>query len=185
MGTRHVWWLAAGIAWAAGCGPAGEEGETAFPSRDWSGPYALEVVDSSTDCTEAESPPPLDDLVVDVRQSPENDAVLQVGPLIALSGGFEGDAVEARGSIVQPISLPDSLLGRATRADSLETIGYAMELTFAPDGTLSGRYAIRAPDLNALSSGTGAGRCEYVYEVRGRPLMGTAPREGSGAAARP
>jgi hypothetical protein len=185
MGGRHAWWLAAAVAWTAGCGPGGEEGEPAFPSRDWSGPYALEVVDSSTDCTEAESPPPLEDVVVDVRQSPENDAVLQVGPLIAMGGGFDGDVVKARGSIVQPISLPDSLLGRATADDSLETIGYAMELTFAEDRTLTGRYVVRAPDLNALSSGTGAGRCEYVYEVRGRPLIGTAPREESGAAARP
>lgn len=184
MKERHAWWLVAAIGWMAGCGSAGEEGEPAFPSRDWSGPYALEVVDSSTDCTEAEAPPPLGNAVLEVRQSPANDAVLQVGPLVAMGGSFDGDEVVARGSIVQPIPLPDSLLARAASEDSLETIGYAMELTFAEDRTLVGRYVIRAPDLNALSSGAGAGRCEYVYEVRGAPVIGT-PGEESGAAALP
>src|SRR5688572_22216320 len=53
------------------CGSADDGAEeAAFPSRDWSGPYALEAVESSTDCAGAEAPPPLTDTVLDVRQSP-------------------------------------------------------------------------------------------------------------------
>jgi hypothetical protein len=177
-------WVAVGILWSIGCGSPGDDGEPDFPSRDWSGPYALEVVESSTDCTGAEAPPPLRNVVLEVRQSLDNDAVLQVGPLVSLGGRFDGDEVEARGAIVQPIPLPDSLLARASAADSLESIGYAMELRFAEDRMLTGRYVIRAPDLNALSSGAGAGRCEYVYELRGAPLIDR-PGEGSGAAGLP
>jgi hypothetical protein len=171
MRGKKMSWLAAAIVWSIGCGSPGDDGSPDFPSRDWSGPYRLETVDSSTDCTGADAPPTLGDTVLDVRQSPDNDVTLQVGPLISLSGRFDGDAIEARGSIVQPIPLPDSLLARASAADSLESIDYAMELTFAEDRTLAGRYVIRAPDLNALSTGSGAGRCEYVYELRGAPLI--------------
>jgi hypothetical protein len=184
MRGKKMSWLAAAIVWSIGCGSPGDDGSPDFPSRDWSGPYRLETVDSSTDCTGADAPPTLGDTVLDVRQSPDNDVTLQVGPLISLSGRFDGDAIEARGSIVQPIPLPDSLLARASAADSLESIDYAMELTFAEDRTLAGRYVIRAPDLNALSSGSGAGRCEYDYELRGAPLIDR-PEEESGAAGLP
>jgi hypothetical protein len=164
------------LIWATACGSPGGDGEEAFPSRDWSGPYALGVVESSTDCVAAEAPPPLDDTVLDVRQSVENEVTVQIGPLVAMSGRFDGDELEASGSITQPIPLPDSLAARATAEDSLETIAYALEATFAEDGMLAGRYVIRAPDLNALSRGTGAGRCQYVYEVRGMPLIGGSGR---------
>ena len=154
---------------AIACG--GESGdEAAFPSRDWSGPYALEVVESSTDCMEAEAPP-LGDVILDVRQSVENDVTLQMGPVVAMQGRLNGDALAASGAISQPIPLPDSLAARATPADSLETISYALDATFAADSTFTGSYAIRAPDLIALARGTGARRCEQVYELRGIPLL--------------
>jgi len=163
---------------AIACGGAEPADEAGFPSRDWSGPYALEVVESSTDCVGAEAPPPLGDTVLDVRQTLENEAAVHIGPLVALDGQFDGDALEARGAITQPISLPESLAARAAAEDSLETIGYALEVTFAEDQVLAGRYVVRAPDLNALSRGSGAGRCEYVYEIRGVPLIG-GPRRGA------
>jgi hypothetical protein len=167
-----------------GCGSPGDDEGPDFPSRDWSGRYSLEEVESSTDCVGAEAPPPLGNTVLEVRQSPDNDAVLGVGPLVAMGGRFDGDEVEARGSVIQPIPLPDSLLARVSAADSLELIDYAMELRFAEDQTFAGRYVIRAPDLNALSSSSGAGRCEYVYEVRGAPVSEGAG-EGIGAGVLP
>jgi hypothetical protein len=162
----------------AACGsPDDGADEAAFPTRDWSGPYALEAVVSSTDCAGAEAPPPLTDAFLDVRQAPDNTAVVRVPPLVEMQGRFDGDRLEAYGSISQPISLPASIASRAAPQDSLDTIGYAVETEFA-EGGLEGRYVIRAPDLNALSAGSGAGRCEYVYEVRGRPLIGGQPRRG-------
>ena len=162
---------------AVACG-APEDGadEAAFPSRDWSGPYAIEAVESSTDCAGAEAPPPLTDAVLDVQQSADNAAVVRIPPLVEMQGRFDGDRLEAGGSINQPISLPESIAGRAAPEDSLDPIGYALEAEFAEDG-LTGRYAIRAPDLNALSAGSGAGRCGYVYELRGRPLIGGQAQE--------
>ncbi|HET6617213.1 MAG TPA: hypothetical protein VFH69_05335 [Gemmatimonadota bacterium] len=154
---------------AIACG--GEPGEeAAFPSRDWSGPYALEVVESSTDCLEADAPP-LGDVILDVRQSVENEVTLQMGPVVAMHGRLDGDALAASGAISQPIPLPDSLAARATPADSLETISYAIDATFAADSTFTGSYVIRAPDLIALARGTGARRCEQIYELRGIPLL--------------
>jgi hypothetical protein len=162
---------AGGLLLAVACGSSDEGAdEAAFPSRDWSGPYALEAVESTTDCAGAEAPPPLTDAVLDVRQSPDNAAVAGIPPLVEMQGIFDGDRLTAAGAIRQPISLPESIAGRAAPEDSLETIGYALDVAFEEQG-LTGRYAIRAPDLNALSAGSGAGRCEYVYEVRGRPLI--------------
>jgi hypothetical protein len=176
---------ALGVICAIACGGAEPADDAAFPSRDWSGPYALEVVESSTDCLDAEAPPPLGDVVLDVRQSVENEVAVQIGPLVAMSGRFGGDVLEARGAITQPIPLPDSLAARASAEDSLETIAYALDATFAEDQTLAGRYVIRAPDLNALFHGTGSRRCEYVYEVRGVPLIsGRSRAEPEGAGGR-
>jgi hypothetical protein len=176
---------ALGVICAIACGGADPADDAGFPSRDWSGSYALEVVESSTDCLDAEAPPPLGDMVLDVRQSVENEAAVQIGPLVALSGRFDGDALEAHGAITQPIPLPDSLAARASAEDSLETIAYALDATFAEDQTLAGRYVVRAPDLNALSRGSGSLRCEYVYEVRGLPLIrGQSRAEPEGAGGR-
>ena len=168
---------ACAISIAAACGSSDDGAEeAAFPSRDWSGPYALTAVESSTDCAGSEAPPPLTDAVLDVQQSADNAAVVRIPPLVEMEGSFDGDRLEAAGSISQPISLPESIASRAAPEDSLDTIGYAVEAEFAGEG-LTGRYAIRAPDLNALSAGSGAGRCEYVYELRGRPLIGDRPQE--------
>lgn len=164
---------------AAACGSAEDGGEeAAFPSRDWSGPYALTTVESSTDCAGAETPPPLTDAVLDIRQSTDNAAVARIPPLVEMQGSFDGDRLAATGSIQQPIFLPESISSRAAPEDSLDTIGYEVEAAFSEEG-LAGTYTIRAPDLNALSAGSGAGRCEYVYEVRGRPLIGDQPRQGA------
>jgi hypothetical protein len=122
--------------------------------------------------------------VLEVMQSPENWAVVRVPPLVEMGGEFHGDRLEAYGSINQPISLPASIAARAAPEDSLDTIGYAMDAEFAADG-LEGRYAIRAPDLNALSAASGPGRCEYVYEVRGRALIGGQPPLGGQPAGLP
>ena len=167
---------------AIGCG--GESGdEPAFPSRDWSGPYALEVVESSTDCLEAETPPPLGDVILDIRQAVDNEVMLQMGPVVPMQGRMEGDALAASGAISQPIPLPDSLLARATPADSLDTITYSLDATFAADSTFTGSYVIRAPDLVALARGTGERRCGQIYELRGVPLLSVnerAAEEGAG-----
>lgn len=169
---------ACGCLLTAACGgPGDEDEERAFPSRDWSSQYALQVVESSTTCRDAEAPPPLTGAVLDVMQAPDNWAVVRIPPFVEMGGEFDGDRLVASGSINQPISLPESISARAAPADSLETIGYAVEAQFDEQG-LDGRYAIRAPDLNALSAGSGAGRCEYVYEVRGRPIIGGRAGEG-------
>jgi len=159
---------AAALLCAIACGGTDQEG--AFPSRDWSGPYAVRAVESSTDCLGAEAPPPLGDLVFDVRQTIGNEASLGIGPLISLTGRFEGDELEAAGEITQGLELPDSLIARASAIDSLETIAYRLAAKFAGD-SLRGRYLIRAPDLVALARGSGKHRCEYVYELLGVPLI--------------
>jgi len=169
----------------AACGaPHDEAQDAAFPTRDWSGSYALEATESSTDCAGAEAPPPLTDAVLDVRQSPDNAALVRIPPLVEMEGQFDGDRLEAEGSIRQPIALPESIAARAAPEDSLDTIGYTVEVEFVEDG-LEGRYAVRAPDLNALSAGSGAGRCGYVYEVRGRALIGGQPPRGEAPAGLP
>jgi hypothetical protein len=109
--------------------------------------------------------------VLDVHQAVDNSATARIGPLVAMDGRFDGDALEADGAITQPIPLPDSLAARADAADSLETITYGLRAAFRQDGTLAGTYRIGAPDLVALARGSGAHRCEYVYEVRGAPRL--------------
>lgn len=154
---------------ALACGETDNGAGDAFPSRDWSGTYSLRVLESSTDCLEAEAPPPLGDLSLEIRQTVDNDVTVMIGPLVALGGRLNGDELEARGEIRQPISLPDSLLTRATEADSLETITYRLEAELKGN-SLRGRYVIRAPDLIALMRGAGQRRCAYEYEVRGGEL---------------
>jgi hypothetical protein len=109
--------------------------------------------------------------VLEVRQAIDNTAATRIGPLVSMGGAFDGDELEAAGAIIQPIPLPDSLAARAEEADSLETITYGLRATFRQDGTLEGTYRVGAPDLVALAHGSGAHRCEYVYEVRGAPRL--------------
>ena len=109
--------------------------------------------------------------MLEIHQAVDNSAAARIGPLVSMDGGFDGDELEAAGAITQPIPLPDSLAARADAADSLETITYELRVTFRQDGTLEGTYRIGAPDLVALARGSGAHRCEYVYEVRGAPRL--------------
>lgn len=166
--------IAAAALCCAACGGSDEETAVGFPSRDWSGPYALQVERATTDCEGAEAPPPLGDMVLEIEQSVDNQAVVRIGPLVALGGRFDGDELEAVGSITQPVPLPDSLLARATASDSLDTISYRLQATFEGEGMLRGTYRIAAPDLVALAHGSGDRRCGYVYEVRGTSRL-TAP----------
>lgn len=179
IATRTI--AAAALCFAA-CGGSGEEEETAFPSRDWSGPYALQVEAATTDCEGADAPPPLGDLVLEVDQSIDNAAVVRVGPLIAMGGRFDGDELEAAGSITEPISLPDSMISRAAESDSLDTITYGLHARFEGEGALRGTYRIGAPDLVALARGTGDLRCEYVYEVRGTSRLTASAGSSQGRA---
>lgn len=174
--------IPAAVLCLAACGSEPEQ-ERGFPTRDWSGPYALEVVEATTDCEGADSPPPLGDAVLDIRQAVDNSAAARIGPLVSMDGGFDGDELEAAGAITQPIPLPDSLAARADAADSLETITYGFRATFRQDGTLEGTYRIGAPDLIALARGSGGHRCEYVYEVRGAPRL--RPRQSQPAVPAP
>lgn len=169
---------------AIACGGGDDGADEEFPTRDWSGPYAIEVIAATTDCQGAEAPPPLGDLVLDVRQSVDNDVRVTIGPLVALTGRLEGDELLAGGEIFQPISLPDSLTARVSVADSLETIVYRLEAAFAGD-SFRGRYVIRAPDLVALARGSNARRCAYDYELRGVPLLDATSREARPGAAAP
>lgn len=157
---------------AAGCGGGSDDpGEARFPSRDWSGSYAMEVQETTTSCAGPDAGAPPGELLLEVRQSRDNDAEVFVGPLIALAGRFDGDELEAGGTIHEPVPLPDSLLERTTPADSLETIVYALHVSFSGEGALEGTYRIRAPDLVALARGTGARRCEIVHDVRGMATL--------------
>lgn len=166
----------AALLWAIACGGTDDGSEAGFPSRDWSGDYALGVVESSTDCLNAEAPPPLGDLALEVRQSIDNHVTVMIGPLVTLAGRLDGDELTAGGEISQPIPLPDSMVARTTPSDSLETIVYRLEATFTGD-SLRGRYAIRAPDLVALARDTGKRRCSYEYAIRGTPLTGRSRQE--------
>ena len=87
------------------------------------------------------------------------------GPVIAMRVAGRGRADGERRDL-HPIRCP-TLSARATPADSLETISYALDATsprLDVDGEL---HVIRAPDLIALARGTGARRCEQTYELWG------------------
>ncbi len=149
----------------AACG-SGDEG---YPSRDWSGRYATQVVESSTDCQGATAPPPMTGLILSLEHYNNNRATVQVTPLIRLAGGFEGDHLETTNFIQEPVSLPDTLLTRVTPADSIETVTYRFEADFERNG-FQGRYVIRAPDLRALVlEGTGK-RCQIRYTLSGQRI---------------
>lgn len=154
----------------------GEEPE-AVPSRDWSGTYGARVVESTTDCAGSEQPPPLGGVVITLVQSAANEVALTMGPFIQLQGSLEEDRLEARARVREPISLPDSISGRAAPADSLDTISYRLEADFAGEG-FGGVYVIRSPDIRALARGTEGGRCEYRYVLDAERMAG-APTEGA------
>lgn len=152
------------MAGPAGCGADGDA--PGYPTRDWSGHYQTRMTGSSTDCHGADLPPPLTGFTMLVTQHPNNRAEIVMGPFIRLRGSFDGDSLEAGHATEAPIDLPDSIARRATGADSLETIRYAMRLGFTGQ-TARGTYIIRTPDINALARGEGPGRCTFRYEVSG------------------
>ncbi|HKY61140.1 MAG TPA: hypothetical protein VJP59_09025 [Gemmatimonadota bacterium] len=157
--------LAAGVLTAVACG-SGDEG---YPSRDWSGRYATRVVEASTDCQGATGPPPISGLILSLEHYDNNRAAVQMTPVIRLAGSFQGDHLETTHFIQESVALPDTLLARATPADSVETITYSFEADFERNG-FQGRYVIRAPDLRALVlEGTGK-RCQIRYTLSGQRI---------------
>jgi hypothetical protein len=69
----------------AACGSEPEQ-EAGFPTRDWSGPYALEVVEATTDCEERR-PAPSRRAVLDVHQAVDNSAAARIVPWFRWTAG--------------------------------------------------------------------------------------------------
>lgn len=171
----------AGLLTLAACGGGDEK----YPSRDWSGRYATQVVQASTDCQGTPAPPPMTGLILSLEHHDNNRATVQVTPVIRLAGAFEGDRLETGNQIQAPVSLPDTLLTLVTPADSIETITYRFEADFERNG-FQGRYVIRAPDLRALVLEGDGRRCQIRYSLAGQrireaadpqPATATAPGE--------
>lgn len=171
--------LAAALWTAAGCGGA----DPGYPSRDWSGRYATQVVESSTDCQGATAPPSMTGLILSLEHYDNNQVAVQVTPLIRLAGEFDGDHLETTNVIRESVSLPDTLLARVTAADSIETITYRFEADFERNG-FQGRYLIRAPDLRALVLEGSGKRCQIRYVLSGQRIR-EASEQRPTASARP
>ena len=157
--------IAAGLLAAVAC----EKGEPGYPSRDWSGRYATQVVESSTDCEGATAPPSMMGLIRSLEHYDNNQAAVQMTPLIRLAGEFDGDHLETTHLIRESASLPDTLLANVTPADSIETIAYRFEADFERNG-FQGRYVIRAPDLRALVLEGSGRRCQIRYTLSGQRI---------------
>lgn len=162
---RHAPLLLAMSVWIAACG----EEDDAYPSRDWSGRYATTVSEAATDCHGATGPPPMTGFILTLEQTRNNQATVTMNPVVRLTGEFRGDRLEAGNIVEEPVELPDSILARASAADSLETITYALEADFSRNGFL-GRYVIRAPDLRALVRDEEGRRCDYRYRLAGQRI---------------
>lgn len=158
--AARLWTLCAGL--LAAC-------ESGRPSRNWSGRYATRVVESSTDCVNADAPPPMAGFILDLTQQTDGTATVILNPLIQLGGRFDGDRLEAQAVVIEPIGLPDSIAARARPADSLETITYRLVAGLSEDG-FEGEYVVRSPDLLALVHRDEGARCDYRYELRGERL---------------
>ena len=159
-----------------GCGDDGNR----YPSRDWNGRYAISVSDPATDCYEATAPPPLKSFIMTLEHRKNNQATVTMNPLIHLEGEFHGDQLVATHVVQEPVALPDSVLARASAADSIETISYRLEADFSRNGFVA-RYVIRAPDLRALVREGEGGRCEFRYRLAGqriREAVENKPAEG-------
>ncbi|MBW3660637.1 MAG: hypothetical protein KY397_03275 [Gemmatimonadetes bacterium] len=150
---------------AAGLGCADGD-DPDYPSKEWSGWYQSRMTGSSTDCHGADLPPPMSGFTMTVEHHANNRASVRMGTFVGLSGEFAGDTLRATTSFDVPIQLPDTLVARATPADSLDTVAYRLDAVFA-DSTFTGSYVIRTPDLNALARRQGPGRCAYRYELSG------------------
>lgn len=155
----------------AGCG----DGDGAYPSRDWSGRYATTVAEAATDCRDAAAPPLMTGFILVLEHSRSNRVMVTMNPVIRLAGEFRGDGLEARHLVQEPVALPDSILARATEADSIDLITYELRADFRRSG-FTGRYVIRAPDLRALVLDGKGSRCEFRYRLTGQRIREAAPR---------
>lgn len=167
-------WLIFPLAMATllACGGDEEEG---YPSRDWTGRYATRTLDSSTDCTGVDLPPPVTGFFLALDQHPNNRATLRLNPLVAMTGEFEGDHLEAEGRVQADIDLPEQMLQRSD-ADSVDLTTYALSADFEGVG-FEGTYTIRSADIRAIADGRGPVRCTHRYELRGRTLRSLSPDE--------
>ncbi len=143
-----------------GCGSGPDE----FPSSNWTGKYATRIVQSSTDCVDADGPPVMTGFIMDVIQMTTNRTTMKMNPIVELNGEFVGDHVEVWMQVDQPISLPDSIAARATPADSLDVIAYSLTADFSRDG-FEGLYVVRSPDLRALINHSRGDRCDFRYQL--------------------
>lgn len=152
------------------CGSGSEE----FPSSNWTGRYATRIVQSSTDCVDADGPPVMTGFIMDVVQLTTNKTTIKMNPIVELEGEFVGDRVEASMQVDQPVSLPDSLVARATSADSLNVITYSLAADFDRGG-FEGVYVVRSPDLRALVNYNRGGRCDFRYQLAGTRFVAITP----------
>lgn len=166
-------WRIFPLAMAALLACGGDEEE--YPSRDWTGRYATRTLDSSTDCTGVDLPPPLTGFFLELDQHPNNRATLRLNPLVALTGEFEGDNLQAEGRVQADIDLPEQMLERS-EADSVDLTTYTLSADFVGVG-FEGTYRIRTADIRAIADGEGPVRCTQRYELRGRMLRSLSPDE--------
>lgn len=152
------------------CGSGSEE----FPSSNWTGKYATRIVQSSTDCVDADGPPVMTGFIMDVIQLTTNKTTIKMNPIVELEGEFVGDHVEVSMRVDQPVSLPDSIAARATPADSLDIITYSLAADFDRDG-FEGLYVVRSPDLRALINHNRGGRCDFRYQLAGTRFVEIMP----------
>ncbi len=152
------------------CGSGSDE----FPSSNWTGKYATRIVQSSTDCVDADGPPVMTGFIMDVVQLTTNKTTIKMNPIVEFKGEFVGDHVEATMHVDQPVSLPDSIVARATPADSLDVITYLLAADFESDG-FEGVYVVRSPDLRALINHNRGGRCDFRYQLAGTRFVAIVP----------
>jgi len=154
------------------CGTEDEPKET-YPSQNWSGRYATRTVDSATDCTGEEDAPPLGGFFLELDHHPNNRATLRLNPLVGLSGEFEGDHLEATGTVVTGFDAPGTASDGMT-GDSLDTTTYTLQADFS-GASFEGTYRIRAADVRAMAAGDGKSLCTHRYEITGRSMRSLSP----------
>jgi len=159
------------------CGTEDEPEET-YPSRNWSGRYATRTVDSATDCSGEEDAPSLGGFFLELDHHPNNRATLRFNPLVGLTGEFEGDHLEATGTLVAGFDPPGPAAGETT-GDSLDATTYTLQADFQGAG-FEGTYRIRTADVRAVSTGEGESLCTHRYEILGQSLRLLSPEELEG-----
>lgn len=164
------------------CG-TGDEPEGTYPSRNWSGRYGSRMVDSATDCSGEEEAPPLGGFFLELDHHPNNRATLRFNPLVGLTGEFQGDHLEAMGTVVAGFDPPGPAAG-GTTGDSLDTTTYTLQADFRGVG-FEGTYRIRTADVRAVAAGEGQRLCTHRYEISGQSLRSLSPEELEGDEAMP